>query len=385
MEYNVLWIDDLCNDPTGRDFIGYAEQEDINITAFESHEEGITHLMDNLDNYHAVILDAKVKEKQGDTKLGLAGLRASRDKLIQLNEEIYLPWFIFTGQPDYQKSDDFRDSYGDFYIKGEDNEKLILDTKDRIENKTEYIIQKKYSDAFEVCSDAYHMTSAGKRVMEILKIVESSKANQSTKDLFTPIRKVIEILFGAFNKFELIPDDVYNGQGWINKSCAFLSGKHHDYQLKSDILPPAISSSIWNSLNIIQDASHADQKLRLKIDEHVQMLNTNYLYNSIVYQLLDVLVWFKKYIDSNPEKNNWTCLNEQNESEDSEKQVVIGTIQKDSSGNYYCGDYALNNRYTSENYNVGDEIEIVESSNNTNFRTKGFYPKYANKFKKIIG
>ena len=151
MKYKVLWIDDDCN-TTGRDFIGQAEQDDVDITAFESHEEGIAFLEKNLNSFHAVILDAKVKLKKDDTVIGLDGLRASRDRLIELNNKVDLPYFIFTGQPDYQTNEVFIESFGNFYIKGEDNEKLIEELINRIENKEDYILQNEYRSLLHATS-----------------------------------------------------------------------------------------------------------------------------------------------------------------------------------------------------------------------------------------
>lgn len=377
MEYNVLWIDDEYK--RQKDFIGYAEQEDINITAFESHEEGIQHLEKELNAYHAVILDAKVLKNQNDRRPGLQGLTASRDKLIQLNEKVYLPWFIFTGQPDYTDSRDFREIFGDFYIKGTDNETLLNDIKEAIEQKEEFILQKKYEMVFEVCTPEYHLEDIHGRVMEVLKSLEASPDGINTKDLFNPLRKIVEKLFAAFNKFDLLPDEVHNGNGSINKSCNFLSGKNDDYEIHTEILPPVITRTLWNSLQIIQDASHADEKLHLKVDEHVQELNTGFLYKGIVYQLLDVLVWFKRFIDTNPEKNNWTALNPPSGDEGGYK----GMIRKDPLNNYYCGKFVLNYQYTQENFSIGTEIQILEYQANTNMNTNFYYPYYAKKFIRI--
>ena len=63
MKYKVLWIDDDCN-TTGQDFIGQAEQDDVDITPFESHEEGMEYLEKHIHDFQAVILDAKVKHKK---------------------------------------------------------------------------------------------------------------------------------------------------------------------------------------------------------------------------------------------------------------------------------------------------------------------------------
>lgn len=100
-------------------------------------------------------MDAKVKHKKDDTVIGLEGLRASRDRLIELNNRVDLPYFIFTGQPDYQTNEVFKESFGNFYIKGKDNEKLIADLISHIENKQDYVLQKEYRQVFDICSEKY--------------------------------------------------------------------------------------------------------------------------------------------------------------------------------------------------------------------------------------
>ena len=65
-------------------------------------------------------------------------------------------------------------------------------------------------------------------------------------------------------------------------------------------LPQVISDNLRNILSVSQPASH-----RSHIDEHLNLVNTNYLIKGIIFQLLDVIVWFKKFIDSNPDSKNW--------------------------------------------------------------------------------
>jgi DNA-binding response OmpR family regulator len=85
MNLNILWIDDDYK--TQEDFISFAEQDGIDIHPFESHEEGMASLDAKPNFYHAAILDAKVKNKIEDTVTGLDGLRASRDRLIEMNKD----------------------------------------------------------------------------------------------------------------------------------------------------------------------------------------------------------------------------------------------------------------------------------------------------------
>jgi DNA-binding NtrC family response regulator len=146
MNIEVLWIDDEYLKQSC--VISDAELDGINLHPVESHEEGIIAIKENRFSFHAVILDAKVKLNKGDNLLSLKGLRESRDFLIKQQK---LPFFIFTGQPDYLSDEQFRDSYGDFYVKGKDNQKLFDDIKKAVENSDNFKIQSEFEDVFKVC------------------------------------------------------------------------------------------------------------------------------------------------------------------------------------------------------------------------------------------
>ena len=47
-------------------------------------------------------------------------------------------------------------------------------------------------------------------------------------------------------------------------------------------------------------------------------LKTPYLFKSLLFQLLDVLVWFKQYVDQKPITKNWQVLDDFNKSIDEE-------------------------------------------------------------------
>lgn len=315
MRYKVLWIDDDCN-TTGRDFIGQAEQDDVDITAFESHEEGISFLEKNLSNFHAIILDAKVKHKKDDTVIGLEGLRASRDRLIELNNKTDLPYFIFTGQPDYQTNDIFRESFGDFYIKGIDNERLVQDIINRIEEKEDYILKKDYHLAFDVCTENYIGVEAQKILIEILKSVRNPNNNFNDELYFTQIRIILESMFRAANKVGLLHNAcLANGKVNLTESSLFLAGLETKYlKVKCAIshFPKLITDAVQSILFITGAASHTidpDMKNNINLIDYRKVINTPYLLYSLTFQLMDVLVWFKEYVDGhsniNENKTHW--------------------------------------------------------------------------------
>lgn len=298
MKYKVLWIDDDCN-TTGSNFIGQAEQYEVDLIAFESHEEGIAYLDNNFDTIDAVILDAKVKLRKEDTVAKLDGLKASRDKLIEFNQTDDLPFFIFTGQPDYVSNDIFRESYGEFYVKGEDEEKLIQDLIDRIEQKEDYILKKKYKTLLSSCSDSFLGHDNYSRLFNLVKDIENGSKINNSEDMLTAVRKIVEGLFSALGKLEIIPSNLIGTKGWINGSSLFLSGKHSDYQLLQDIVPPIIRFNIYKLLAIIQDGSHAYGDLKYEVDKYLKNSKSDYLFRSCVYSLFDLVLWFNEFVSNN--------------------------------------------------------------------------------------
>lgn len=332
MKYKVLWIDDDCN-TTGRDFIGQAEQDDVDITAFESHEEGIAFLENNLTSINAIILDAKVKHMKNDTVTNLEGLRASRDRIIELNNKVDLPYFIFTGQPDYQTNELFKQSFGNFYTKGIDNERLIADVIKRIEQSEDYILKKQYQKVFEVCTPEYIGTESIKNILKILSSIRHPNTKFEDDLYFTQIRITLEYMFRAANKFGLLHDAcISNGKVNLTESSLFLAGletKHLKVKCKVSHFPKMIADSVQSIIFITGAASHttaADTKNNINLLTYRKLIKTPYLLYSLSFQLMDVLIWFKEYLDMNLNidlnKKLWINLDEN----DSNCDWITGTI-----------------------------------------------------------
>ncbi len=221
MRIKVLWIDDEYKKQ--QSFIGAAEQEGIDIIPFESHEEGIQSLNENLSEYHAVILDAKVKKGKMDTTTGVSGMAASRDRLIEINRDRYIPYFIFTGQPDFMSNQMFIESYGKYYTKAEDNYILLSDIINSVHQKDEYLIQKKYNIIFDICTDKYIGEENKTRIFKLVKYLDENE--DYNEDYFNPIRKVLESILFTANRFGILHDKcISNNIVNLTWSCLFLNG-----------------------------------------------------------------------------------------------------------------------------------------------------------------
>jgi hypothetical protein len=132
---------------------------------------------------------------------------------------------------------------------------------------------------------------------------------------------------------------------------------------------PTVSDSIYRLLNIIQDGSHAEGGLRLKVDEYIQSNQSDYLFKSCIYLLFDIIIWYKnisgKYADFEHNNSLWAKIEQ--------KVYEQMIIEQDILGNYHCGEIVLT--YTevkNKGYNIGDKISIVEVVQNTNEKTKQY-------------
>lgn len=284
MRLKVLWIDDEYKKQ--EDLIGDAEQDGIDIFPCESHEEGIIELNAN-PNYHAVILDAKVKHKKADTVSNLNGLRASRDFLIEYNKTNYLPFFIFTGQPDYTSNEIFEQSYGKFYTKGMDNEILFQDIIKSQEERQEAQARKDFPESFIVFDKGILGSHEKKLFLEIIgsyEIKDYRKKNMNTQ------RDLLEAIFRSLNStIPCIPNELIpNGRPNLESCTVYLENRRTkdgrngfvtlDYPVKKDI-----SASIRKLKESTNRYSHLNDEDQVEFP----FLANFYLIHEILYWLPD--------------------------------------------------------------------------------------------------
>ena len=63
------------------------------------------------------------------------------------------------------------------------------------------------------------------------------------------------------------------------------------------------------------------------------------------------------------------------------KGVYTGIIEKDEHGNYFCGDYLLDYKYTEAGkFKVGDEVNLKTVIANPSDASAGWYPKKSSNF-----
>ena len=132
---------------------------------------------------------------------------------------------------------------------------------------------------------------------------------------------------------------------------------YNKYRLNEDaVLPLQIANYFESILKVTQPGSHLSD-----IDAHVSKLKTPYLFKSVLFQLMDVMIWFKQYVDDEPKTQNWSLLETDN------KDGIIGEVTYINEDKGYGGfkPYGSDQNYnispylvSSEKLTVGCEIEV---------------------------
>lgn len=324
--YNILWIDDEHESLTGTK--GRAKRNGIQLVPFKSLNAGMSELEQNYPFYDGVLLDAKFLENEDDIKGSedTDNVHRAKEQLLQLKKKFEI--FILTGQAEAYEDTTFHKAFKNVYKKGsdEDIERLFVDIKNAAANQQDTQLRHVYKRVFDVCTEKYIGEMAGQDILNLLKVNDETNIDNH----FNTIRKIVEDLYMAFGKFRLLPGEFVTPSVSLNEASKFLAGKSLDgtffiekgYQhLEETHLPKQIAFYLRSILSVTQAGSH-----RSDIDLFVKSLKTSYLFKSVFFQLLDILVWFKIYVDSNPSTQNWSKVEIKSGSEIKALETIISGV-----------------------------------------------------------
>ena len=333
LRYKVLWIDDEHEELSGFKF--QAKREGIDLVAFKSLNGGINELKKNSSTYDGVLLDAKFYKDEDDTEGSedTDNVHRAKEQLLQLKKKFEI--FILTGQAEAYNDTSFNKAFLKVYKKGssEDNYRLFEDLKKSALKQEDTQLKYKYKRVFDVCCEKYIGEHVAEDILSLLKVEDESNSLNN----FNTIRKIVEDLFKAFAKFKLLPLDFIEPQVALNPSSIFLAGRDQNektntiykkYKNKKEThLHPQIINFLKNILYVVQNASH-----RSEIDDYVRQIRTPFLFKSILFQLFDVIIWFKDYVDSNPKRENWEIVEIKEAPEESVEFIQGIVINKNIKG-----------------------------------------------------
>lgn len=314
LSYKILLIDDQYESAALQDFVLNASYEGIEIDCVGFHNEGIEILKNDRQGvYQAVILDATGYKSAQDFEAGKdlnnVGLIHSLRYLESSKSERVIPWFIYSGAPRnigneefvenikvYQADYKFGRSDIYYYVKSQDEGALFEDIKVEVDKLLRTRVLLQYDDVFNAIRGIPNLDKHRSTLIEILE-------NLSTNQDYTKVRKVIESLFQALADISILPEGFTKEVGWINGTSRFLTCNHKDFNFyEPEFIHPTICEILFRLLNIVQDGSHNEGSLKYRVDEYSKLYKSGYLYQSIVYALLEIICYFGELIKNNPDK-----------------------------------------------------------------------------------
>lgn len=382
--YNILWVDDEHEGMPA--FKRLAFDYDLKLVPYKSLEAGMAELEKNLVLYDGVLLDAKFFEKEDDIPdtEDTDYVHRAKERILQLPKKFDL--HILTGQAEAFDSNDFKKAFKKVFKKGisDDEDALFNSLKITAEGQLDFQIRHEYKRVFEVSDDKYLGSKINEPLINLLKQAIVTNDFELTKDSLLPLRKIIENSFDRLFELGLIPEEIY--KAGLNPTVKFLCNNKNNsgYSITKDFMHPSIAYFFNNLVFITQDSQHDKKGLKLNIDEYITNIKSPYLFKSLVFQLLDYLIWLKQFIDENPNPEvNTNLWGKENVVEiEIAESDLIGELQQDKNRNYHFGKFIFSYNTMHNNYNIGDRLEITKSIENDK-PTKDSYPFFVTNFKKI--
>lgn len=303
---NVLWIDDEHLTESSQLFVELANSEGIILNGYDSFEGGFEALEKDPSNFDAVLLDAMFFEARGQQKgsADLKGLGKAVARLNQLSSNYDLPFFILSGQTKLEKNDVFEETYGRHFRKGDDNDiNLLFEAiRDAVDAKEDRRIQYLFPRVYEICSDQFLKRDSWQHLAPILKSITRQDPSFDHSLYFNQLRIILEHLFRLCHRRGLLPDAcIDKGKVILQGSSMTLSGKavpKLGIQERAAVFPEIVSVAVRRILEYCNEASHSDANGAGKqLEEFRRTVRSPYLLYSLTFDLMDVLLWLKDFLD----------------------------------------------------------------------------------------
>lgn len=279
-KYKILWIDDqyeLLSELIERCELMHG----FEITKCKFAKEGMRIFEKHLEEWSAVVLDAKVLMESLNEIPNLTGLRYCRDRINELKPKRYVPMFVFTGQPDLISNELFENLVDKYYSKGDDDDSLIEDIISAADLLEETHIIHKYQTVFNQWPESKH------DLLRVLKALE--REDWGNNSILNDIRKIMsDVMNKLYEKgFCNIPHDGANFAVCSKILCQ---------RYMEEIIPVYVQRSIHSLVDITNPGSH-----RSTTDSDVAKGNAPYLIRTLIFEMLNILYWGRNLNDINPE------------------------------------------------------------------------------------
>lgn len=342
--FNILWADDdLHNILDDFNIEEALKKNGIQVIgkAYNADELSVL-LADKYNQVNAVIVDANMDEshyKVNDER-NTSGLTAVLG-LVKLYWNKYnIPFYLYTGRSRTDLLNKYPDDElryfkqpGHWFEKyGEEYKRLFEQITKDVEsiNSPSFQLHNKYKSEFEAAS----LIDDASRLLEQGLMYDYNPGWKDTQDFFNPARKIIERIFNKLQEQKLLPPI----SSLNSMSKLLLQGKYEDqdcsFELKTELMHPALAHSLKYFLEITQDGSHDSGDLKLGVDSYIRKSQNSNLYSSILYIAMDLLLWYKEVLRNPvPSEDIWIG---------SMKYEYTGKLCLSPDGRYwYSGEYEI--------------------------------------------
>lgn len=315
MGINVIWIDDQCREQKGfaSTFIDRCEKRHgIHITPFELAIDGISHLEQNLEQYHAVILDAKGWHDKRDVATTTHGMHEAIKQIERLAYKKYVPYYILTAQGDLVGDEEFAYSVGKdkvyYKFNPNDIEKLLKQIEDDTRRNSRQQIRVFYHDVLDILQ--LMNKDASEILLDILEAIHYPEQNSKFKSLlyYNQLRQILESVFTEANKYQIIPNECFlKGKVNLDQCYRYLVGNDCEVlELRygdagESIVPKHIADMLSMLLYLGNIKSHytkLNDRDKLKLDDYLKddVGRSHYLIYSLTFQVCEIIICMNNYI-----------------------------------------------------------------------------------------
>ncbi|MBQ9201939.1 MAG: hypothetical protein IJ154_06185 [Bacteroidales bacterium] len=391
-KYNILWIDDEWDKMTTfqrecKELYG------LYLEPFRTRKDGMDALDRDIDHWDAVLLDARMFDENDNERASLDGLRKAKQRLDELSIRRAIPYFISTGQPDLISDQIFKESFGEYYVKGNDDVKLVDDMLKAIENSDSQQVKAIYKDVFSGLDKIGVRQYVEPILMDILIPLHLPAKEPNFKPVyhFNQLRQLLEYLFRACNKVGLVPDQcMADGRVNLNQCSLYLAGKDAEksgvrYGEKGKRIIPEYVESIIRAIlefgNIHSHTVELEEDDLQKIEGIFRTAQSRFIIFGLTLQICEAVIWFSEYIPKHDDKEVNLLLCNELQREESTRNEEDGANKyrnrefvpvKDEDGIWHCEECYV--KITS--WESG-KMELTEISPNTDKRTNAKYPYFA--------
>lgn len=205
------------------------------------------------------------------------------------------PRIILTGDDESFKGFQRFNKNEEVFLKGQEDE-LFDRIKYFCDNSENLKIKRDYSDIFEIFEQSLMDNAQEVQMLNILKNL-NEKDSSKFGGILRDIRAMQEAIYKKINQKDkaIIPDDMFESNGKIiwNKLMKHLIGKSSETNCVQQRIP---ATSSYKNQTIFNFAEALYWSSGQYIHTTPSYMISNYALKSLIYNLLELLIWAKQYL-----------------------------------------------------------------------------------------